>query len=178
MPQQRSRTRAVIPGVAILGKQGAAKAALATMGGAVVPGRAVLGNLAEQENARAKAAREGVKAIDPKQAKGPKLTVKKPDTSLPPLVAPRAAAAAAKAPEATGGFSEKEAIELLQADPESWEQVLDIETERPDGLRPAVAAAILALGDRVVENPIPEEALAALKTYAGDIAPAGSTASA
>lgn len=171
MPQQRSRTRAVIPGKAILGVQGAAKAAASTIGGAVVPGRAVLGNLAEQENARFVEARKQKVEADAKQETGPKPKAeKKEESGLPPLRNPRAAAKAKEAPPPTLSLSEAEAVAMLTADPSSWEHVLDLESERADGMRPAIAAAILAVGPTFTDV-APAEAIAALQAIAGDSAP-------
>ncbi len=167
MPQQRSRTRAVIPGAAILGKAGAAKAEASTVGGAVVPGRAILGDLAESELKKVREARALQETADAKQATGPAPTRKKADDSgLPPKLNPRAASKAEKAPAPKPSLSEGEVVAMLQADPESWEHVLDVESERPDGIRPAVAAALLKVESLHVEAP--EEAIDALKALAGD----------
>ena len=173
MPQQRSRTRAVIPGKAILGAAGAAEAARKTLGGAVVPGRAILGDLAAQEQARAAEARKSAAVADPGQAKGPKpKPTTKPAAAVPPLQSPQQAARAARKPAPKPGLSEGEAVAMLEADPESWEHILDLEAERADGMRPAIAAAVLRIAPALVENPVPADALVALAKIAGDVAPA------
>lgn len=164
MPQQRSRTRAVIPGRAILGKAGAEAAARKTMGGAVVPGRAILGDQTAQEEAHLREAQFQAKA-DPKQATGakPKPEGKK-DDGLPPLVAPSRKTKDKAAVKAS--LTEEQAVTMLDSDPDAWEKVLDFEMERPDGPRPAIAAAILAIAPKVTGIPIPADAIEALKVIA------------
>lgn len=165
MPQQRSRTRAVIPGKAILGQAGAEAAARKTLGGAVVPGRAVLGNQAEQELAQLREAQTERQLADPKQATGPKpVPPPKKDDGLPPLVAANKRKNDKRAVVAS--LTEEQAVTMLDADPESWEHVLDLESERPDGMRPAIAAAILAIAPKVVAHPLSADAIAALKVVA------------
>lgn len=165
MPQQRSRTRAVIPGKAILGAKGAELAARSTLGGAVVPGPAILGDVkAKEEQRLALEARRGAAAVDAKNAKGPAPKPVVVDDTHPPLVAPRSVSKAP--PPIPSSLSEKDVKELLDADPESWEHIMDLEAERPDGIRPAVAAAVLAVVPRIVENPIPEDALDGLRIVA------------
>ena len=164
MPQQRSRTRAVIPGKAILGVAGAALADRKTLGGSVVPGPMITGDASRREVAAAAKLRGMEHKLDPKQATGPKPKPEVVNDALPPLIA-----ASKRKPEADApppSFSEAEAVEQVETDPESWEHVLDLEMVRPDGMRPAVAAAILAVAPTCVENPVPEAAIEALKRIA------------
>src|SRR5579864_9495014 len=112
MPQQRSRTRAVIPGKMILGAAGAAAAERKTVGGAVVPGRKILGDAAAQEQAIADEAKKKRQAAGPAQAKGPKPKPEaKPTKSdaVPPLKSPQQEARDQKRPPALS-LSEHQAI--------------------------------------------------------------------
>lgn len=165
MPSQNSKSRAVIPGKAILGVAGAARAEAANLGGAVVPGRAILGDLAAQENARALEARAARKAADPKAEAGPVVVAQPPlaiDAALPPRRSPPVAVN-----EKPVGLSEAEAEELLRVDPNAWLEVMDMEAERPDGIRPAVARAILAVAEQATENPVSADAIERLQALVG-----------
>lgn len=166
MPQQRSRTRAVIPGRAILGKAGAEAAARKTMGGAVVPGRAILGDQTAQEEAKLREWQK-TQTADPKQATGakPKPEGKK-DDGLPPLVAPARQSKKNDKAAVKSSLTEEQAVTMLDGDPDAWEHVLDLEMVRPDGPRPAIAAAILAIAPKVTGIPIPADAIEALKVIA------------
>lgn len=166
MPSQNSKTRAVIPGKAILGVAGAAKAEAANLGGAVVPGRAILGDKAAQENARAIEARAAKKAADPKAAAGPAV-VEPPALAIDSALPPRLSPTAPVAPSTPAGLSEKEAEELLVLDPNAWSEIMDLEAERPDGMRPAVARVILAVADRATDNPVPADVLERMTALAG-----------
>ena len=130
MPMQRSRTRAVIPGKRILGVAGAEKAQKATMGGAVVPGQRILGDRAAREQENARLARLGVAAVDPKAATGPapKPAVSALDASLPPNKTAKTKTAQAKRVDPS--YTEGEAVTMLEADPNAWAKVLDLESEQ------------------------------------------------
>jgi hypothetical protein len=171
MPMQRSRTRAVIPGKAILGVAGADKAQKATMGGAVVPGKRILGDRAAREQENARLARLGEAAADPKAATGPASKTAAPsslDESMPPGRQPKKSA---KLPSKNPpSLSEGEAVAELEADPNSWERILDLEAERADGMRPAIAAAIVRVADRATTHPVDPDALTALHAIAAQAA--------
>lgn len=66
-----------------------------------------------------------------------------------------------------GGMSEQHVREMLKADPNNWDKVLAVETTRPDGIRPAVARAILAVKDLATVNVVPEEIVGLLTPVAG-----------
>lgn len=163
-----AKHRAVVPGKAILGVAGAARANKATLGGAVVPGKAILGDEgAQQEAAIALAARKKVEALDAKNTPGPKV---KPDLKAKAEVAsprdPKAKPEKKKGPEP--GMSEAEAVAKVDADPNTWPAVLELEVARKGGVRQAVAVALVAAGAVAADPAMPEDVLAKLKEVAGD----------
>ncbi len=166
MPQQRSRTRAVIPGKMILGKDKAQEAQRKSLGGAVVPGRMILGDSASVEQKKAVDAKAVVVKADVKAETGKS--------------APRQSRIAGEKPDGTKGkpapvaapakpaFSENEADAMLTADPNAWDKVLDLEVDRDEGrIRVAVARAIIAAADKATENPVPKAALESLQALVG-----------
>lgn len=70
-------------------------------------------------------------------------------------------------PKAPAGMSETQARKLLAGDPNAWDKVLEVESARPGGVRPAVARAVLKLIPRMTENPLPDDLKADLEGVAG-----------
>lgn len=154
MTQDQSMTRAVVPGIAILGAAAAQRENDGHVGGTVVPGIAVLGSSAPAEIEKlAEARRRDAMRTDANAAVGKvaepeeelvddaKLEVEK----LPPLK-PRPA------------MTEKQIGKMLEKDPDAWEVVLELELQRPD-FRVSVAKAILAAAPDAVENEVPQDVL-------------------
>lgn len=140
---QNSRTRAVVPGKAILGVAGARRAEHGQLSGSVVPGRAILGDLAVDESAKLAAARAVAETVaDTKAQKGP---VKKPVVATTPAPG-NPAPVKKREPKVAAGFSEEEAVTTLAANPNAWERILGQEVKRPDGVRMAIAKAVLEAG--------------------------------
>lgn len=166
MPQQRSRTRAVIPGKMILGKEKAQEAQRKSMGGAVVPGRKVLGEAAPAEQKKVVDAKAVILKADPKAETGKsaprqsRIAGEKADgTKGKP---------APSAPPAKPAFSEEEAQKMLETDPNSWDKVLDLEVDRAEGeIRVSIARMILNVAEKATENPVPKPALETLTALVG-----------
>lgn len=156
-----ARYRAVVPGKAVVGKKNADRMAQTTLGGAVVPGKAILGAKAAREERKLREAQEAAKAADPKSQTGPapkKDTKPKGDGKRDPRpVKPKPA----PVPE---GMTEEQAIQAVDADPNAWEKVLELETQRPDGARVRVLKAILDGAVPAATNPaVPAEVVAQLQ---------------
>lgn len=60
-------------------------------------------------------------------------------------------------------YTEDEVFAMLEQDANLWPKVLDAESKRPDGPRPAIAALVLSIVDRAVDVPVPEEVLTELE---------------
>lgn len=60
-------------------------------------------------------------------------------------------------------FSETEVQIMLAKDPNAWDEVLDAESKRPDGVRKLVAQLVLAAADHAAARPVPETVLATLR---------------
>lgn len=63
-------------------------------------------------------------------------------------------------------FTEDEVQHLLEVDPDQWSAIVDAESKRPDGPRPAVAAIILGFVSETKANPIPEAIITELERIA------------
>lgn len=154
MDATNARKRAVIPGKAILGEVAAEAAARATFGGAVVPGRAILGEQGAHDANRSQLAHRHTTVVaDPKAAKGKKPEkAKKPDTgSANPVDKDKEQ----EPPPAS--MKEEEAIELVDKNPNAWETVLTTEVARADGVRTEVARALLQAGSVATKPEMPNK---------------------
>lgn len=158
MAGSTARTSAVIPGRAILGEAGAKKEQRAQLSGSVVPGPAILGeDAAATEEARLEMARaaDAIEA-DNKAKKGPSKLIPK----------------GGAAPKVAAAMSEKEAADVLKADPNEWTRVLELETKRPDGVRLQVAKALLAAGPKAKRTPMPKKFVTRLEKLVASAEPA------
>lgn len=167
--QDHSKTRAVVPGKAILGEKAAAEAAARTLGGSVVPGRAILGDAAEQEQAKLDKARKvAAEQKDPKAKAGaaPKTNAKdKPEKPLTPAQQKAKDKADAKTKKMQGiapSYTEDEVKSMLEADPNDWERVLELENQRPE-FRLVVANMVLEAAANAKDNVVPDEVIAAMQ---------------
>lgn len=144
MSHDNAKQRAVVPGKAILGVAGAAKANAASIGGAVVPGKAILGKeIAAKEAAALRDAQLKRDEKDEKAQTGPKEPkANKPEAAAKTPKDPKPAEKT-KAPKPKAGMSEADVVAMVDADPNTWEKVLDLELARAEGLRTVVAAALL-----------------------------------
>lgn len=78
----------------------------------------------------------------------------------------KGAARAKGKPERAVGFSEGEVESMLTDDPNQWSVIVDAESKRPEGPRPAVAALVLSVAELATENPVPAPILAELQKLA------------
>lgn len=159
MPQDQSKHRAVVPGVAILGAAGAAKEQTRSVGGSVVPGKAILGDegAREEKRRRDEALRLEHKTSDP-NAKTGAVTVERvtPGSGKQDFVDRK------PAPEKPpASMTTKQVRELLKTDPDAWDQVLDLEALRPE-FRADVARTVLKHAPEALDNPVPDEVIAKL----------------
>lgn len=120
----------------------------------------------------------GTKAAAPAPQKAP--AAQKAAAPTKPTSAPKKAVTKVTAPPApakpkpVGGMTEVQARKLLKGDPDGWDKVLEVETKRPGGIRPAVARAIVSLAPLMTKNPLPDEMKKELENLAG-AAPVGPT---
>lgn len=187
MPSPTStRTRTVGLGRGILGDKAFEKEQRTGNQAAIVLGPGILG---KKQSAKEVKKLEEVRTKAPDPAKNLKVnapgtkaaTPPKPTSKAPPKpAAPPVKKAvtkvteppAARPPKPAGGMTEVQARKLLSGDPDGWDKVLEVETKRPGGIRPAVARAIVALVPRMTKNPLPDDMKAELERLAG-AGPAG-----
>lgn len=134
---------------------------MTTLGGAVVPGKMILGDGSSREEKKLRDAQKAAKGEDPKSQTGPapkKDTAPKGDGKRNPKPVKE------KAPPVPEGMTEEQAVATVDADPNAWEKVLELETQRPDGARVRVLKAILDGAVPAATNPaVPAEVVEKLK---------------